>query len=404
MEDKEFEIYEETDEISFTFNRKMKSDLWFEVVMQMQPFLRCQSGCFNDLTTSQPTQACESSTDRTLTPSRSKGINANSTTLVETASRGRSGNPLQSLPMELFLEIFSWVVGPYELEAQLTASQTDPYDFTLLTLPMPRTWRSMVIFHVCKAFRHAAIALYGQPCPDSLPFSPTLDKLVINELFMSDGRFEREYMERFREQPSPELGNGNQTWIIKNRRIHGKIPETRERTTSPKFRQPSHDFLQRIKCVDMTVLTKSIPPTSKGHNDQLYWGHLLSCLGATLSNVRVLRVSIWHYDDCGRKQNTTPSTYSYKARDAWFFGGFCLGYLLICPDDKKGPFPLLERFEVLKVGHKCSVSFEEHLRHGGWLFQLEEGQLAYIWENLYLPPFSSPYGELLAEHREVDGN
>lgn len=84
---------------------------------------------------------------------------------------------LLKLPVETFTTIFEYVVESYVLKADIVVPQIRDATPGRLLFSRPRTWANMNIFQICQAFRCLAIACYGVPRRDALPFNPDLDTL-----------------------------------------------------------------------------------------------------------------------------------------------------------------------------------------------------------------------------------
>ncbi|KAI0376980.1 hypothetical protein F5Y04DRAFT_292314 [Hypomontagnella monticulosa] len=98
---------------------------------------------------------------------------------------------LLQVPKDVFLEIFSWFEEPYTQEGyvpeyELARSREGRHEICwdqLFLIPeWSRTWKSMSIFHVCRAFRNVAIEHYGQPSQHMLPFDPQKDELRLRAI------------------------------------------------------------------------------------------------------------------------------------------------------------------------------------------------------------------------------
>lgn len=83
------------------------------------------------------------------------------------------------LPIEVLSLIFEYVNEPYVLKGGTWEFQREFYTETNIMFDEPRDWAHMNVFRVCRAFRALAIACYGEPEYNTLPFDPCRDFVSI---------------------------------------------------------------------------------------------------------------------------------------------------------------------------------------------------------------------------------
>lgn len=200
------------------------------------------------------------STDQQSNLSKLEGQVTDSVVSSQASSSVISGSPLLSLPVELFLEIFSWIAEPYSQVAYVSevqigragSFQQNPEQTyrAFLCLPPSRTWQSMKVFHICRAFRRVAIARYGQPCRDAPPFYPKLDTLDIQGVDVNPAI--KQLMPR-NDGPNPIRVDEHQLSEVRNGRIFYQFLS--RRSSQPHCDEcPKHGFLERVTQAKVCVV------------------------------------------------------------------------------------------------------------------------------------------------------
>ncbi|KAI1370219.1 hypothetical protein F4677DRAFT_465675 [Hypoxylon crocopeplum] len=366
MDDSGFEVHEEPNKLTFIV--KPQGIDPFAIINRMQPFLRCHSGCFDDITASQPTRANPYFSEPERVLDQLRGLSINQPVPAQEKPINSSHVSLLSLPTEIFLETFSLVVERYNLAACIWTTGWGVNPPKHLVFRSPRTWKSMSIFHVSRLFRYLAIARYGQPRQYSLPFDPVFDKLVIEEA----GKFKQDFhpLDEFKDMgdngsfdPEWVVWNGKNWYhLVLNRFYYGvSMPDT----------EPIHEFLKRIRRAEITILNDSTTWSVFTNPDS--WGFMIACMNLLLPNLKELGITMWEYDDCASQQKAVAPAYAFKEKHAWFFLAFCCALNQHKPELRTPLFPLLERLELVKLGHRCSLLSQRPEGMGEMLFNSEEG-------------------------------
>ncbi|KAI1137543.1 hypothetical protein F5Y05DRAFT_419487 [Hypoxylon sp. FL0543] len=328
---------------------------WTDIVAIAMDYIKCHQGCFDDITTPRKRH-------RNGHSGKQRGSLVQSQVTAQTpppSSLNNAGRPIGSallnLPKELFFQILQWVAGgPYELEATLCCQPDDPL---LLMFAFTRSWKSIQTFHVCRAFRTAAIKLYGRPNPNSIPFNPGLDKVVISKMdnvegidlkINPKGSWGPTWYSSYHNDPLYK-GNGYRCYnIVLN--LPGVL--------SPRI-WAIPDLFSRITHMDFTAFSK--PPRYRSRCSQQTWACLFGYFSALMPNLRSLGISVCNYDDCAGKRAKPRPDQLFRARETWLLEGLRMAILHKGGDELPlRLFPNLGRLTISKLKPRCS----------GWAFIL----------------------------------
>ncbi|KAI2464395.1 hypothetical protein F4781DRAFT_439582 [Annulohypoxylon bovei var. microspora] len=345
----EVAVFRTPEKLRLTFIKQKSSAAWSRVFDEIKSFIKCRTDCFDE--------SGLSISERFLLPPQPEISTPNLTVPSHGNTPNYPGFPLLSLPVELVLEIFEWVAGDYDLEAYLHSTyETCP----LLLFKPARTWKSMKVFHICKALRCLAIRRYGEPDQKSLPFNPIKDKLVISE--MIDERAVENLIQKDMAQVSwiepYQILNGVHCCIMAN---FGDW-ETSGDWEICRPRKPGSNFLRRVRRLDICTLSKLQYPPVESYS----WGRAFPFLSTTLPNLKTLGISVNHYDSCFVFKFDPDHSNVYKYSNMLFFEDLRVAAEDPLVNEYFEEFcPQLEHVEILQSQRKCGIVFERSYKGPG---------------------------------------
>ncbi|OTA58839.1 hypothetical protein K449DRAFT_448462, partial [Hypoxylon sp. EC38] len=350
MGDCNYQFHVEGNVVILTINNDQPVP-WNEIVDALCPIIQCHSECLGTtIRLSQPSQ-----------PPKQQVIDTD----PSEAPASRPSRPLLSLPVDLFLKIFDYMVPPYELEANMCFKQRTRC--RLMILPSPRTWKSMKVFHISKAFRERAIQLYGQPCKSSLPFNSRMDKLVVADFIPF-------HLVNSLLHTHPELDpfwtDINRPWIVRNGVHCYKMVSCSPNGDGVLPTPLPPKFFEFIKHVDIPVLSKNYI----GGIRTLRWDVFFYLLNIMLPKIEFVSISVQWYDNCcaKRKPGGIPDKL-YRSQDIAFLRGLSSASMNLRPPGYR-LFPNLRRLELVRTGSKCSKA----VHCGGRQEEINKGQFHFF--------------------------
>ncbi|OTA96853.1 hypothetical protein M434DRAFT_27469 [Hypoxylon sp. CO27-5] len=350
MEDPNYQFHVEGNVVILTINNDQRVP-WTDIVPALYPIIRCHSECLG--TTIRLGQSSRPPTQQVI----------DTNPFVAPASR--PSRSLLSLPADIFLKIFDYMVPPYELEANMCFTRRIRRQ--LMILPSARTWKSMKVFHISKAFRERAIQLYGQPCESSVPFNSRMDKLVIAD-FIAFHRVNS--LLRINPEFDPFWTDINRPWIVRNG-VHCYKMESCSPNSDGDLPTPlPPKFLEFIKHVDIPVLSKNY----LGGIRTLEWNLFFYWLNGMLPKIEFVSISVQWYDNCCAKR--TPGEIPdklYRSRDIAFLWGLSNASMILRPPGFR-LFPNLRRLELVRTASMCSKA----VHCGGYPGEINKGQFRFF--------------------------
>ncbi|KAI1445413.1 hypothetical protein F5Y02DRAFT_426886 [Annulohypoxylon stygium] len=325
--------------------------LWPQIINEIKPFIRCHTECFGE--TSPGTTTKHHVLLSTPSPLTTPGYEN---------TQGCSEFPLMKLPNELIIEILERVVGSYDLQAYLPTFPSFP---TLLILKRPRTWKSIRIFHICKAIRELAIKMYGNPHKHALPFNSNMDKLVIQQSIDSeDAKLlagNKEMCTHWR-WPYREPYEITKTCHCLN---WGLWTSKAYCETYADVRRERDEFVQRIRHVDISILSRPVIGSGVLEWGFRPWRVIFHCLSTILPNLEELEIAVNHYDNCTSEDTKHPSLNLYRYRDMSFFDGLRFAATTgnhFFYDEPHNPnfLPQLKQVRVVRSRNRCALTFDRH--------------------------------------------
>ncbi|OTA96852.1 hypothetical protein M434DRAFT_27468 [Hypoxylon sp. CO27-5] len=386
MASHDIQVGDKTEKLTFTIDPKSPNP-WNHIVDVASDYIMCHRGCFGDIATpglsfpgthldGEPSQLVVEPSTR---PCRSKRhvspwtknhyIYRRLRQIVSSSLRNNmfyslmhrapsdsksekhSTLSLTDIPVEILLHIAELVVGPYELKAHLCLEEWDPL---LLAFPFPRNWSSIKIFHICKSFRMVAVTLYGHPDPNSLPFNPNLDKVVISEMarlvrarsiFRSFREWHSIYDEAYYKKPLL-ICNGTYCY---NMELNMPRVLSRKLWIIP-------ELFNRIERIEITTGIK--PAIFPALYNETTWGRMFKCLSDLAPKLKIMSISIRNFDNCqGGYWNMAPPDQLWKIRDVDLLKGFRWAVERMSVGSfPKRLFPRLQTLEILKLEPRCSIN------------------------------------------------
>ncbi|KAL7621633.1 hypothetical protein AAE478_008960 [Parahypoxylon ruwenzoriense] len=331
--------------------------LWSRIEPEILPFLRCRKECFGGVEMYEPCPVDwlrqQQSSTAPPKPRASVGKRLAATMKTSLFITPPAAFPILSLSTCLFLRVFDFVMEPYELEAStLYGLVGTPH----LMINPARTWSSMKIFHVCKAFREVAIGIYGEPSRYALPFNPNIDKIVIRGFASA--------LDVLAKSPMPVArGEGLTHWSNQIGGFTVSFYDLPASLKNPNIlpNDAGNDFLRRVKCIDIQAYDGSL-------FNRRHWSIFFSFLSNSFRCLKTLKVSVWHYDDCkiaednglGQHDEGMTNVNAYCAHDASMIAAF--GPIPPVAHELYEPrlFPALEHLEIIRIGTKCSLELHEY--------------------------------------------
>ncbi|KAI2778049.1 hypothetical protein F4815DRAFT_501566 [Daldinia loculata] len=232
---------------------------------------------------------------------------------------------------------------PYELKVYLAISDPNDQDgstnHTHMIICEPRTWASISLFQVSRQFRSLAIKDYGEPCEDSLPFSPAIDKLVIIGV--------DNFYWASRLKPIALMAKRIDVRLLRRLHLESVMPYgflcyyNKSLPTNPDahLRLVGKKLLERVQHLEIRYMNSS--KIGWFHMD--WWVYPLRDLTASLPYIKHLVVSFYYYDPY---RGIPPLRYMYTTEVLLLNGVIKytnkadLGHPLL--------FPHLESFEIVK--------------------------------------------------------
>ncbi|KAI1409838.1 hypothetical protein F5Y13DRAFT_202995 [Hypoxylon sp. FL1857] len=325
--------------------------LWPNIVARATEHIKCHDGCYKDAATSQDNDANQCPEAQQPNSTNSQIAPRRLTPPWQSKLKRDQKIFLLDLPIEVFIIIAEMVVGgPYIVQATLCSEYN--LDFPgrpmMLAFRPPRSWKSIQILHVCKAFRNAAIKLYGTPHPSSIPFNPARDKLVISDLTDLGGINDIVKRRVWRRGVKAD----NQPLITGNRkRCYNMELNLPGAVTKQFWLRPF--FFDRITKIEITATAKPLPSRVVTTRDA--WAGAFMYLSKLLPNLKTVGISVRNLDDCVKDPDEQPPESYLKAEDYLLLEGLQLAAEETAKvPDPKSMFPNLERWVVTKLGHYCS--------------------------------------------------